>query len=110
MTVYTGDGKEQRGFLDWNGDLIFSFDRKKMIGLRSTFAAEGGLVLAGNEVGGSSNAKIMKVDMQGNVIWETVLPMMMKSVFKLRTADTWSGSSNPIVIRINGLMRWHASI
>lgn len=79
MTVYTGDGKEQRGFLDWNGDLIFSFDRKKMIGLRSTFAAEGGLVLAGNEVGGSSNAKIMKVDMQGNVIWETVLPMMMKN-------------------------------
>ena len=79
MTVYTEDGKEQRGFLDWNGDLIFSFDRRKMIGLRSTFAAEGGLVLTGNEVGGSSNAKIMKVDMQGNVIWENVLPMMMKN-------------------------------
>lgn len=79
MNIYTEDEKEQRGFLDWNGDLIFSFDRKKMIGLRSTFAAEGGLVLAGNEVGGSSNAKIMKVDLQGNVIWETVLPMMMEN-------------------------------
>lgn len=79
MNMYTDDGKEQRGFLDWEGNLIFSFDRKKMIGLRSTFAAGDGLVLAGNEIGGSSNAKIMKVDMQGNVIWETVLPMMMEN-------------------------------
>ncbi len=79
MNVYTDDGKEQHGFLDWEGNLIFSFDRKKMIGVRSTFAAGDGLVLAGNEIGGSSNAKIMKVDMQGNVIWETVLPMMMKN-------------------------------
>ncbi len=79
MTVYAEDGEEQRGFLDWNGGLIFSFGWKKMIGLRSTFAAEGGLVLAGNEVGGSSNAKIMKVDMQGHAIWETVLPMMMEN-------------------------------
>ena len=73
MNVYTEDGEEQRGFLDWNGGLIFSFDRKTMIGLRSTFAAEGGLVQAGNEVGGSSNAKIMKVDMQWTVIWRPVL-------------------------------------
>ena len=79
MNVYTDDGKEQRGFLDWEGNLIFSFDRKKMIGVRSTFAAGDGLVLAGNEIGGSSNAKIMKVDMQGNVIWETVLPLMMEN-------------------------------
>lgn len=50
-----------------------------MIGVRSTFAAGDGLVLAGNEIGGSSNAKIMKVDMQGNVIWETVLPLMMEN-------------------------------
>ena len=79
MNVYTDDGKEQRGFLDWEGNLIFSFDRKKMIGVRSTFAAGDGLVLAGNEIGGSSNAKIMKVDMQGNVIWETVLPLMLEN-------------------------------
>ena len=79
MDVYSEDGKEQRGFLDWNGDLLFSFDRRKMIGVRSTFAAGDGLVLAGNEVGGSANAKIMKVDLQGNIIWETVLPMMMQN-------------------------------
>ena len=79
MNVYTEDGKEQRGFLDWEGNLIFSFDRKKMIGVRSTFAAGDGLVLAGNEIGGSANAKIMKVDPQGNVIWETVLPLMLEN-------------------------------
>ncbi|MBR3429859.1 MAG: hypothetical protein IKG87_07165 [Clostridia bacterium] len=79
MNVYTDDGKEQRGFLNWKGNLIFSFDRKKMIGVRSTFAAGDGLVLAGNEISGSSNAKIMKVDMQGNVIWETVLPLMLEN-------------------------------
>ena len=79
MNVYTDDEKEQRGFLDWEGNLIFSFDRKKLIGVKSAFAAEGGLVLAGNETGGSANAKIMKVDLQGNIIWETVLPMMMET-------------------------------
>ena len=79
MNMYTDDGKEQRGFLDWEGNLIFSFDRKKMIGVRSTFAAGDGLVLEGNEIGGSSNAKIMKVDMQGNAIWETVLPLMLEN-------------------------------
>ena len=36
-------------------------------------------MLAGNETGGSANAKIMKIDKQGNIIWETVLPMMMEN-------------------------------
>ena len=79
LDVYTEAGKEQRGFLDWNGNLMFSFGIKENIGLRSTFAVADGLVLAGNETGGSANAKIMKMDMQGNIIWETVLPMMMEN-------------------------------
>ena len=79
LDVYTEAGKEQRGFLDWNGNLMFSFGIKENIGLRSTFAVADGLVLAGNEAGGSANAKIMKMDMQGNIIWETVLPMMMEN-------------------------------
>lgn len=78
MDVYTEEGEKRYGFIDWDGHLIFSIGRKEMIGLRKTFAAENGLVLAGNETGGSANAKIMKLDMQGNIVWETVLPMMME--------------------------------
>ena len=79
MDVYTEDGEERRGFIDWDGNLIFSFGRKEYIGLRNIFATADGLVLAGNETGGSANAKIMKMDMLGNIIWETVLPMMMEN-------------------------------
>ena len=75
--IFSEDGKEQRGFLDWNGNLMFSFGRKETIGPYKVLATDGALVLAGCEVGTASNAKIMKVDLAGNMIWETVLPMMM---------------------------------
>ena len=43
MDVYTEEGEERYGFIDWDGHLIFSIGRK-----------------------------------QGNIVWETVLPMMME--------------------------------
>ena len=46
--------------------------------------ADGGVVLAGSETGPGGLAKIMKLDMQGNILWETVLPLMNRSSSEAR--------------------------
>ena len=75
-TVTLDDGSEKLGFLDWNGQILFTLGRKDTIWLWATIAADDGLVLAGGEPGPVGNAKLMKVDLTGNTVWETVLPMM----------------------------------
>ena len=71
------DGSSRLGFIGWDGNVLFSLPRRDKIWLWATLdAGDGALVLAGGEPGEHGNAKLMKVDLQGNTIWETVLPMM----------------------------------
>ena len=70
------DGRYMRGFLDWDGNLLFGFQKGQGIGVNDVVAEEDGLILAGKEPFSQGCAKIMKVDLQGNPLWETVLPLM----------------------------------
>ena len=75
-SVSLADGSEALGFIGWDGKLLFSLPRRGIIWLWDTIATDDGLVLAGGEPASQGNAKIMKLDLQGNTVWETVLPMM----------------------------------
>ena len=75
ITVIPGDAVVfWRYFLDWNGNELFKISSEEMISIEKSFEAEGGVVLMGCEPVWPSNAKIMKLDLKGNVLWETVLP------------------------------------
>ncbi|MBQ8137698.1 MAG: hypothetical protein IJ174_09745, partial [Clostridia bacterium] len=67
------------GLMDWSGQILFSMSRGGLIsGSHTTFEEEDGMVLIGSESGPSpTNAKIMKIDLTGCVLWETVLPSLL---------------------------------
>lgn len=75
ITVIPGDAEVfWRYFLDWDGNELFKISSEEMITIEGAFEAEDGVVLMGCEPVWPSNAKIMKLDLKGNVLWETVLP------------------------------------
>ena len=64
---------------DWDGNVLFRLDEPESMWLGSpSLADEDGLVLLGQDAGELSQApaKIMKVDLQGNTVWETKLPFL----------------------------------
>ena len=75
MTVIPGDATEYyHHFLDWDGKELFKISSEEKIAAFHPFEAENGLVLAGHEPTWPANAKIMKLNLKGDIIWETVLP------------------------------------
>ncbi len=63
--------------LDWEGKAILRYegdDKSPFSGMEEMFEEEDGLVFAGREKGISGCARILKIDFQGNTIWDTVLP------------------------------------
>lgn len=63
--------------LDWEGKAILRYegdDKSPFSGMEEMFEEEDGLVFAGREKGISGCARILKIDFQGNMIWDTVLP------------------------------------
>lgn len=64
-------------FSDWDGTLLFQLDEWSILGL-SLIEAEDGLIIIGREPGSMRNAagKIMKIDFQGNTVWETTVPFL----------------------------------
>ena len=87
IDYYTPEGTYMRGFLDWDGNLLFGMKKNETIGYGPVLAAGDGLVLAGSEPGLQGNAKIMKVDLQGNTVWETVLPLFNGFAQKSRIVE-----------------------
>ena len=69
----------QKAFLDWNGDMLFSIPSQQVIWVFSAMPADDGIVLAGSESVSGGFVKIMKMDLQGQTLWETVLPLMNSS-------------------------------
>ena len=65
---------------DWEGNLILQFEggNNMISGSQVMIEEEDGLVLAGSEPGIRSCPQIMKLDFQGNQIWETVLPLSLE--------------------------------
>ena len=62
---------------DWNGNVLFRIDGRGPIQNEGLIEEEDGLVLFGNEIDIMSGAaKIMKIDWQGNTVWENALPFL----------------------------------
>ena len=75
ITVIPGDAEVfYRYFLDWDGNELFKIASNEEITIEKSFEAEDGVVLMGCEPTWPSNAKIMKLDLKGSLLWETVLP------------------------------------
>ena len=76
IQTMASENGSQKAFLDWNGDMLFSIPSQQVIWVFSAMPADDGIVLAGSESVSGGFAKIMKMDMQGQILWETVLPLM----------------------------------
>ena len=65
--------------VDWDGNVLFRWPGYGPIAVNDLIEEEDGLVMIGREPGMLANAagKIMKVDWQGNTVWETVMPFQM---------------------------------
>ena len=75
-----GVGKVEE-LLDWEGNAILRYGKEDSIpfdGMEWMFEEEDGLVFAGRERGNNGCAKILKMDFQGSMLWENVLPLTAK--------------------------------
>ena len=70
--------KEYREYTDWDGNKLFRLDGPEMLVAR-LIEEEDGIVLLGNERGQNGAAKIMKIDWQGNTVWENTLPFITEA-------------------------------
>ena len=79
LTIIPGDAQTYfHYFMDWEGNILFRLHSELTIGGGyNLLPAEDGLVLAGCEQGYPACAKIMKVDLHGQTLWETVLPTLL---------------------------------
>lgn len=75
---YPDKGGKIEQLIDWEGNVILRYedeDSAPFSSMEEMFEEEDGLVFAGDEKGVSGCAKILKMDFQGNLLWETVLPL-----------------------------------
>ena len=66
-------------YADWNGNVLFRIEGSAPIAADSIIEEEDGLVMIGDEGGRGAAGKIMKIDWQGNTVWETVVPFISES-------------------------------
>ena len=76
-----GSGRKSESyaeFADWEGKVLFRWQGSGPVAGNDLIEEEDGLVMIGREPGMLVNAagKIMKVDWQGNTVWETVVPFL----------------------------------
>lgn len=79
IQMMESENGSQISFLDWNGDVFLSIPAQQGIWVFSALPVDDSIVLAGSEAVSGGFAKIMKMDRQGRILWETVLPMMNAS-------------------------------
>ena len=76
QTFDTAEGGLAIGFIGWDGGILFSIPTRRSIWMKTAIDAGDGVVLTGSESFANGLAKIMKMDYEGNILWETVLPLM----------------------------------
>ena len=128
-----GRTAEETELIDWDGNVLFRIHEPESMCCTgyNPIAEEDGLVLFGQAAGDPAEApaKIMKVDLQGNTIWETELPFILDKRDSagvgpvIRTGDgtylaivrnlvyrpkddIWSCSFNLASLSSNGLIQW----
>lgn len=64
-----------RYYVDWNGGVLFRIHSDSSLsGGDNMLPAENGVLLYGTDNGYPSPARLMKLDLNGNLIWETIIP------------------------------------
>ena len=108
ITVIPGDAEVfYRYFLDWDGNELFKIASNEEITIEKSFEAEDGVVLMGCEPTWPSNAKIMKLDLKGSILWETVLPTHLEHLSDARLEycrQTSDGGYLALYFESSGLM------
>lgn len=76
FSVIPGDAQSYyRYFMDWDGNILFQMHSDSTVGGGiGLLPTEDSILLTGTEVGYPSPAKVVKLDLFGSVVWETVLP------------------------------------
>ncbi len=68
-----------RYYIDWQGNILFRLKSNDFTGSGADMLpAEQGVVLYGSQPGYPAHANIIKLDMYGNLLWETVLPTYLE--------------------------------
>ena len=70
------DAKTYTEYADWDGNVLFRLNGRGPIAVENRIQEEDGLVMFGSEPGRQAAAKILKMDWQGNTVWETTVPFM----------------------------------
>ena len=70
------DAKTYKEYADWDGNVLYRISGDGPIAAENRIQEEDGLVMVGCEPGRQGAAKILKMDWQGNIVWETTLPFM----------------------------------
>ena len=63
-------------YKDWDGNVLFRFSGREPVAADSVIEEEDGLVMIGHEQEACGAGTVVKVDWQGNPVWETVVPFM----------------------------------
>ena len=64
-----------RYYIDWNGNILFRIHSDSSLsGGNDMLSAENGVLLYGTDNGYPSPAKLMELDLYGNLLWETIVP------------------------------------
>ena len=74
------NAEDYEEFIDWDGNVILSYENRQspMNIVDTMIEEEDGRVFGGRESGLRPCARIAKVDYQGNLLWGTVLPLMLE--------------------------------
>ena len=94
---------EYAELLDWDGSVLFRINEPEtMWAGRRRIYDEDGLVLCGQAAGdpATAPAKVMKIDLQGNTVWETILPRLMdEKIFSDAVAETKTGDGGYLIVQ-----------
>ena len=94
---------EYAELLDWNGSVLFRINEPEtMWAGRRRIYEEDGMILCGQAAGdpATAPAKVMKIDLQGNTVWETILPSLMdEKIFSEAVAETRTSDGGYLIVQ-----------
>lgn len=77
-SVLPGDAQSYyHYFIDWSGRMLFRLHSECVASAFTVLPAENGVVLAGQDNRYPSPSKLVKLDLYGNILWETFIPTVL---------------------------------
>ena len=130
---HDGNTAEEAELIDWDGNVLFRIHEPESMCCTgyNPIAEDDGLILFGQAAGDPAEApaQIMKVDLQGNTVWETELPFVqdkhdfagvgpavrtgdggylaiVQNLVYQPKVDTWRSFDSLVKLDSNGLICW----